>query len=127
MAQDPIIFTYSPAGFKNDILHYHNSEDVEIYQVAVVPLDLKFNMKSNTVLMFLEMVNEWTWESNLKLSSQFQVAMVFATTFSLNLERLIPNNIPNFVETFIGKGICQKQDCAQMYMFVKITSFESCE
>ena len=65
MSQDAIVFARSPAGL-NDLLDYHNSDDVKIYQVAVVPLDPKFDMNSATLLMFLEMVQEQAEESNWK-------------------------------------------------------------
>ena len=37
MSQDAIVFAHSPAGLNDDLLDYHNSDDVKIYRAAVVP------------------------------------------------------------------------------------------
>ena len=101
MSQDAIVFAHSPAGLNYDLLDYHNSDDVKIFQAAVVPLDLKFDMNSATLLMFLEMVQERAEESNWKnilmIPDNYGVSQHLLTEYG----RLFHENIHNFAETYI--------------------------
>ena len=115
MSQDAIVFARSPAGLNDDLLDYHNSDDVKIYRAAVVPLDPKFDMNSATLLMFLEMVRERAEESNWKnilmIPDNYGVSRHLLTEYG----RLSHENIRSFAETYNGKGGRQEQNSAQMY------------
>ena len=115
MSQDAIVFARSPAGLNDDLLDYHNSDDVKIYRAAVVPLDPKFDMNGATLLMFLEMVQERAEESNWKnilmIPDNYGVSRHLLTEYG----RLSHENIRSFAETYNGKGGRQEQNSAQMY------------